>query len=106
MGWVFLICAIASEVTATLLLKVASSGKRIAYIPVAIGYIAAFSLLSGSLKEGVPLSIAYGIWTASGVALTALLSRFFFKEALTRTMIAGIVMIMAGVLLIELGAAH
>ena len=54
----------------------------------------------------MPLGVAYGIWSAGGVAVTAITSRFLFGEPLTHTMVAGIALIMAGVLLVELGSAH
>ena len=47
--------------------------------------------------------MAYGVWTAVGVALTAVLSHVLFDEALTRTMVVGIVLIAAGVVLLEAG---
>jgi len=50
------------------------------------------------------LGVAYGIWGASGVALTAVLSNLIFKEPLTTIMIAGIIVIIVGVLMIELGS--
>ena len=43
---------------------------------------------------------------AAGVALTALASRVFFKETITPVMMLGLGLIIGGVLLIELGAAH
>ena len=55
----------------------------------------------------MPLGIAYGVWAASGVALTAVGARVFFKERLTWRMTAGIALIAIGVFVIELGAqAH
>jgi small multidrug resistance pump len=54
----------------------------------------------------MPIGIAYGIWAAAGVALTAVLSKFLFKDPLTRLMSLGIILIIGGVLLIELGATH
>jgi small multidrug resistance pump len=48
--------------------------------------------------------VAYGIWGACGVALTAVLSNLIFKEPLTAIMIAGIIVIIIGVLMIELGS--
>ena len=54
----------------------------------------------------MPLGVAYGVWSAGGVAVTAIASRLFFNEPLTRTMMAGIALIMAGVLLVEIGSAH
>ncbi|MET0930835.1 MAG: hypothetical protein ABWX74_15045 [Aeromicrobium sp.] len=40
------------------------------------------------------------------VALPAVASRIFFEEALTVVMAGGIVLIAAGVLVVELGANH
>ncbi|WP_457963836.1 SMR family transporter [Arthrobacter sp. D1-29] len=103
MGWVLLSIAIISEVGATISLKVATDGKKRWYAPVAIGYIAAFTLLAGALSFGLPIGVAYGVWAASGVALTAVLARYIFKDPLTLTMGAGIGLIIAGVFLVELG---
>lgn len=106
MAWVFLTLAILSEVVATLSLKVASSGRSRLYVAVAAGYVLAFSFLSLSLNEGLGLGVAYGIWAATGVALTAVASKLLFGEPLTPIMGAGIALIIGGVLFIELGASH
>jgi small multidrug resistance pump len=53
----------------------------------------------------MPVGIAYGVWSACGVALVALLAKVLFGESLTPVMIAGIVLIIAGVLTIELSGA-
>jgi small multidrug resistance pump len=56
---------------------------------------------------GMPVGIAYGIWTACGVALVAVVARFLFHEPLTLVMALGIALIVAGVFTIEMvGAAH
>lgn len=104
MGWVFLAAAIVLEVSATLSLRAATHGSKLWYVPVGVGYVAAFTMLSLTLREGVPLGVAYGIWAAVGVALTAIASRIIFKEPLTWIMAIGIALIMGGVLLIEVGA--
>lgn len=106
MGWLFLAAAVLSEVCGTLSLRVASGGKNAWYACVAVGYLLAFTFLSLALGEGVALGVAYGIWAAAGVALTSVASKFLFKEALTPIMMFGIVLVMAGVLLIETGASH
>lgn len=106
MQYVLLLAAIASEVTGTLALRVAAGGRTAFYGIVIVGYVVAFTLLSASLQRGMPLGIAYGIWAAAGVALTAAASRILFREPLTRTMLAGMALIVAGVLLVELGAAR
>src|SRR5699024_2152103 len=97
--------AIASEVGGKLLLRDAATGRRAFYGVVAGGYLMAFVFLSASLAMGMPLGVAYGIWTAVGIVLTVLLSKLLFGESLTAVMGLGIALIVGGVLLIELGAA-
>lgn len=106
MEWVFLVGAILTEVTATLSLRSAVGGRRWLYVVVAAGYLSAFTLLSLSLGAGMPLGIAYGIWAAAGVALTAVASTLIFKEPFSVLMAIGIALIMGGVLLVEVGAVH
>ena len=106
MEWVYLSCAIVIEVAATVSLRVASHGRPRWYVGVVTGYVISFGLLSRALDAGMGIGVAYGIWTAVGVALTAVLSRLLFSEPLTRTMSLGIALIAAGVVLLELGSAH
>lgn len=107
MTWLLLAGAIVTEVIATLSLRASEGMKRKRWIPVVVvGYIAAFGLLTLTLAQGMAIGIAYGIWAACGVALTAVGARVFFKDRLTTRMGAGIALIAVGVLLIELGAAH
>jgi small multidrug resistance pump len=104
--WFALAGAILVEVIATLSLR-ASDGfrKKAWFVPVALGYLTSFYLLWLSLSWGMPVGIAYGIWTACGVALVAVLARFLFAEPLTLTMTLGIALIVAGVLTIEMAGA-
>jgi small multidrug resistance pump len=103
MAWVLLSIAIVCEVAATISLKLATDGRRRWYIAVGIGYVVAFSLLGAALSLGLPIGVAYGVWAATGVALTAVLGRVLFGDPLTWLMGAGIVCIIAGVFLVELG---
>jgi small multidrug resistance pump len=105
MAYLFLIGAIFTEVAGTVSLRLAVDNRRW-YGGVAVGYLVAFVMLTLTLANGLPLGIAYGIWAAAGVALTAIISKFLFNEPLTWLMGLGIVLIMGGVLLIEIGAAH
>ena len=106
MAWLFLVGAILTEVTATLSLKAAITGNKLWYIPVALGYGIAFTCLSFALQGGMPLGVAYGIWSAAGVALTAVAGRLIFKEPFTWVMAVGIALVMGGVLLVEVGAEY
>jgi small multidrug resistance pump len=104
--WAYLAGAILIEVAATLSLRVAANGRRTWYVGVVVGYVVSFALLSLALDAGMGIGVAYGIWTAVGVALTAVLSKMLFDEPLTLVMGLGIVLIVGGVVLLELGGPH
>lgn len=106
MAFLLLAGAVVTEVAATLSLRMATRGSRRWYVAVVAGYLIAFGFLALTLQAGLALGVAYGIWAAAGVALTATAGRVLFHEPLTWIMGAGIALIIGGVLLIELGAAH
>jgi small multidrug resistance pump len=106
--WLVLVLAIGVEVFATLGLRASDGFHKKAWIaPVVLGYLASFYLLWLTLALGMPVGIAYGVWTACGVALVAVIARLVFGDPLTVKMLIGIALIIGGVLTIELvGAAH
>lgn len=101
--WLLLITAILTEVSATLSLRAALDHPAW-YIVVVGGYLAAFTALSFVLREGMGLGVAYGIWGATGVVLTAVFATFLFGDPLTATMGVGIALVIGGVLCVELGS--
>ncbi len=107
--WLALAGAIAVEVFGTLGLRASDGFRKKVWIgPVVLAYLASFYLLWLALRLGMPIGIAYGVWTACGVALVAVIARFAFRDPLTVKMLVGIGLIVAGVLTIELaaGAGH
>lgn len=106
MMWLTLAGGILLEVASTLGMRASDGFRKKAWIaPVVVGYVASFALISWTLSLGMPVGIAYGVWSACGVALVALLAKVLFGEALTPVMVAGIVLIIVGVLTIELSGA-
>ncbi|WP_293785300.1 multidrug efflux SMR transporter [uncultured Aeromicrobium sp.] len=103
--WLLLAGAIAAEVAATMALR--ASIDRTAWIALVVaGYLAAFTLLALALRENLPIGVAYGIWGAAGVALTAVLGAAIFGETLSPPAVAGLGLIIAGVVLVETGSRH
>lgn len=100
--WFYLGFAVVLEVTASLSLKGALEQPWL-YVLVVAGYVGSFACLYLALRAGMNLGVGYGIWGASGVALTAVMSAILFAEPLNALKVAGIVTIIAGVLLVELG---
>jgi small multidrug resistance pump len=63
-------------------------------VVVVVGYVESFVLLTMVLRAGMPVGVAYGVWTACSVALTWVMAM-------------GIALIVAGVLTIETaGGVH
>lgn len=104
--WLALAAAIGVEVFGTLGLR-ASDGlrKKSWIVPIVVAYLASFYLLWLTLRLGMPIGIAYGVWTAFGVALVAIFARVLFRDPLTTKMMIGIGLIIAGVFTIELSGA-
>ena len=106
-GWALLLIAIVSEVIGSTGLK-ASAGftKLIPSAIVVVGYASAFYFLSLALKT-IPLNTAYAVWSGLGTALIAVIGVLFLREAINLPMVLGILLIIAGVIVLNLfGVKH
>lgn len=99
---IYLFGAIFSEVIATLLLRVATFGSKLIWIPVTALYVASYVMLALTLKSGVPVGIAYALWAALGLLITTVSSRILFRERISDKQTLGLVLIVIGVAIIEL----
>ena len=100
-----LVTAILAEVAATLMLRAAVADP--VWIPgVVVLYAAAFFILGLTQRLGMPLGAVYATWSASGVALVAVLGVVFFGELLSVAAIIGIALIIIGVILVESGTCE
>lgn|SRR5699024_1870046 len=100
--WLLLVGAIIAEVLGTMALR-AAVDTPLWVIGVVGGYAVAFTLLGLALGEGMPIGIAYGTWAAGGVALVAILGAAIFGETLSWLSIIGIVVLVVGVFLVQVG---
>lgn len=99
--WIFLFVAIVSEVIATSALKSSAGFTRLwPSVIVITGYTSAFYFLSLTLNN-LPIGIAYAIWSGVGVALIALISWLYFHQPLDFAAIVGLLLIVAGVIVIN-----
>lgn len=101
--WALLLGAICTEVTGTLSLRAAQDHWAWLLLVVA-GYVTSFYFLTMVLRAGMPVGVAYGIWGALGTAATAVIASIIFGDPFTTPIIAGIGLIIAGVLMVELGS--
>jgi small multidrug resistance pump len=102
-SFVMLVIAIASEVAATLSLKYSHGFTRLVpSVITVLGYASAFWFLSQALKA-IPVSTAYAIWSGVGTATIAVIGIVFLGEPGGASKTAGIGLIIAGVVILNLG---
>ncbi len=106
MAWVLLAVAIASEIVATLSLKQSEGFSKLAPSVVAIlGYVISLTLVGQALKT-IPVSVAYAIWSGAGTAIVAGVGMAFLGESVSVVRVAGITLIVVGVVVLNIGGAH
>lgn len=97
----YLTAAILFEVIGTIALKHSALTGSAWYGAITVAsYILAFILLWASLKT-IPLGIAYAAWAGVGIALTAVAGVILFKERMDLAGLAGISLIVVGILLLS-----
>ncbi|WP_409018808.1 DMT family transporter [Brevundimonas vesicularis] len=100
--WATLFAAIVCEVMGTILLQASAQFTRPwPTAGMAVCYGLAFWLLSLTLKE-MPVGVAYAIWSGLGVVLISAIGLVLFKQRLDLPAIAGLAMIVGGVVVINL----
>ena len=101
-GYLYLGIAIVAEVVATSALKASEGFTR--WGPTAlvvVGYALAFWLLSLTLRA-IPVGIAYATWSGLGVVLIALAGWWLYGQRPDAPALAGMALIVAGVLVMSL----
>lgn len=102
MGYVYLTVAILTEVVGTMALKASEGMTKLGPVAlVTIAYSISFFLLSLSLKY-IAVGVAYAIWSGVGIVVIAVASTVVFGERLDTAAVVGIVLILAGVLVLKL----
>jgi small multidrug resistance pump len=105
--YLYLAAAIVGEIAATVSLKLSEGfSKPWPSAVVVVGYVIAFTALSRALKLGMPVGVAYAVWSAIGVAAVAVIGWKFLGETLNPTMVIGLALIIGGVVTLELGRTH
>jgi small multidrug resistance pump len=97
MDWIYLGLAILFEGAGTTMMKLSNGGERLLEsVLVGVFYVICFGFLTLALK-GIPLSIAYAIWGGLGIMLAVVIAYFLFDEPITALKAVAVVMIIAGV---------
>jgi small multidrug resistance pump len=102
MVYLYLVVAIAAELVGTLSLK-ASEGftKLVPSLLVVLGYGISFYLFSLVIKS-MSVGIAYAVWAGLGILLVTAAGAVLYKQVPDLAAIVGMLLIVAGVLVIHL----
>jgi small multidrug resistance pump len=105
-GWSWLLVAIGLEVFGTACLKLSEQLTRLwPTVGVTVGYVGSFVALALALKT-FEVGTAYAIWSGIGTAAIVLVGYWFLDESLGLVKVAGIGLIVAGVVLLNLTGEH
>ncbi|WP_019358334.1 DMT family transporter [Streptomyces sp. AA1529] len=106
MTYVTLAAAILAEVLGTTAMKYSEGFSRLVpSLLTAAGYLVAFVLLAQTLKS-LSVGTAYAIWSGAGTAAIALIGMVFIGESVTAAKILGLLLVICGVVVLNLGGAH
>ncbi|GAA0502549.1 multidrug efflux SMR transporter [Streptomyces antimycoticus] len=98
--------AILAEILATTSMKYSDGFSKLwPSLATGAGYLIAFALLAQTLKT-VSVGTAYAIWAGAGTALIAVIGMLFLGEAATAAKVIGVLLVVAGVIVLNLGGAH
>ncbi len=102
MPWIFLTIAIFAEVIATSALKsVEGFSRPLPLAIVIVGYLCTFYALGQSFRA-ISLGVAYAIWCGGGMVVLPFIGWVVYKQTLDMPALAGIGLILGGVLVLTL----
>lgn len=97
--------AIAAEVLGTTALKSSDGFEHVALGVAAMGlYVVSFYFVSLALTD-LPVGLVYATWSAVGIVSLAAIGVVFFGERLDLAAVAGFVLVIAGVVLLNVYSA-
>ncbi|MFJ5214794.1 multidrug efflux SMR transporter [Streptomyces sp. NPDC088354] len=106
MAYALLGGAILAEVLGTTSMKYSDGFTRLwPSLGTAVGYLIAFAFLAQTLKT-LSVGTAYAIWSGVGTAAIAGIGMVFLGEAATAAKLTGVVLVIAGVVVLNLGGGH
>ncbi len=106
LAYLYLVLAISAEVIGTSLLKSTEGFSRLWPSIWCLGsYAIAFVLLSQVIKT-VSVGVAYALWSGLGTVAIVAIGSAFLGEEITPLKIVGIGLVVAGVVILNLGGAH
>ena len=105
LAWLALATAGLLDVGWAISMKYAEGYTRPGWSIVSLALLAAFVLLLGRALQVLELGVAYTVWTGIGAVGTLTMGVLLFGETLNPVKIAGIVLVMIGIVALKLAPA-
>lgn len=101
MHYLYLLIAVALEVSGTMLLPASQNFTRVLpTVGLIVCYASSFYCLTFALNT-LPIAVVYATWSGLGIFLVTLLGYLVFDEALEWRAITGLLMVVVGVVLVN-----
>ena len=102
-AWLLVAASVIAEVVGTVALKYSDGfSKLLPSGAAATCYALAIWLMAVAMRQ-LDMGITYAVWAASGTAATALVGTAFFEESMGTAKVLGLVCVVAGVVMLNLG---
>ncbi|HEX8386115.1 MAG TPA: multidrug efflux SMR transporter [Rubricoccaceae bacterium] len=103
MHWLYLALAIAFEVAGTAAMKLSDGFRKPGWaLAMFVAYTVCFALVTLAIRR-IELGVAYAVWAGVGTAVVAVLGVAVFGEPVTALKVAGVLLIVLGVVALNLG---
>jgi len=105
LAWFMLVAAGLLDVGWAISMKYAEGYTRLGWSIVSFALLAAFVFLLGRALQVLEIGVAYTVWTGIGAVGTLTMGVLLFGETLNPVKIAGIALVMIGIVALKLAPA-
>lgn len=77
--------------------------RRVLAVFAYVGLVGSILPVGRAIEAGMPLAVAYSLWTGAGIAFAAVGGAFFFGDTLSRRQWLGFGLVLVGVVALEVG---
>lgn len=104
-AWVYLALGVLAQVVGVSALRLSDGMRRpLPTVVTFLGIGVSVVLVARALGAGLSLAVGYGVWTGVGIAAAAVVGAVAFGDRLSRVQLAGLGLVLAGSLALQLGA--
>ncbi|WP_350634914.1 multidrug efflux SMR transporter [Pseudoalteromonas sp. GW168-MNA-CIBAN-0100] len=105
MAWIYLVIAGLLEIGWPIGLKISqNSDTRWQGIAIAVAFLVASGFMLWLAQRQISMGTSYAVWTGIGAAGTFLVGILFYNDAATFVRIAGVLMIISGVITLKISS--